>query len=302
MPLLQADAENLSQTDLLRGVITEIVQVDAFFQYIPFARVNGKALVYNREKELGSADFLDPNDTVNESATGTIEVTTRLRVIAGDVDVDKFLEGTDSDTNDQKAVQILSKVKGVSLMFRNAIINGDNSVNSKSFDGMVRLVDPAQTIVPSENGGPLTLALLDELKDLVTITDKPVYVMNRATWRYVKELFRAAGGSRAIDYMQKDFGASVPMIDGIPVLVNDYISRTETCGTATNTTSVYCVHLDEVDGFHGIYGGAATAGLVIEDIGTVQNKDATRTRVKWYVGCALKSTLALARLAGITLD
>jgi hypothetical protein len=32
----------------------------------------------------------------------------------------------------------------------------------------------------------------------------------------------------------------------------------------------------------------------------VQNKDATRTRVKWYCGLALKSTKSVARLSGVT--
>jgi hypothetical protein len=40
--------------------------------------------------------------------------------------------------------------------------------------------------------------------------------------------------------------------------------------------------------------------MKVEEIGTIQNKDAIRYRVKWYVGTALKSTLSLARLKGIT--
>ena len=38
----------------------------------------------------------------------------------------------------------------------------------------------------------------------------------------------------------------------------------------------------------------------VEDIGTVQNKDAWRWRVKWYAALALKSTKSLARLNGVT--
>jgi hypothetical protein len=63
-------------------------------------------------------------------------------------------------------------------------------------------------------------------------------------------------------------------------------------------SSIYALRLNEADGFHGLYGGDA-AGLRIEDVGTVQNKDATRTRLKWYCGAALKSTRSLARLKGI---
>ena len=49
-----------------------------------------------------------------------------------------------------------------------------------------------------------------------------------------------------------------------------------------------------------IYGGD-NAGIVVEEIGTVQNKDATRTRVKWYVGTALKATYALATLKNVAI-
>ena len=56
---------------------------------------------------------------------------------------------------------------------------------------------------------------------------------------------------------------------------------------------------NRLDGLHGLYGGDQ-AGIRIEDIGTVQNKDATRTRVKWYCGLALKSTKSVARLSGVT--
>jgi hypothetical protein len=40
--------------------------------------------------------------------------------------------------------------------------------------------------------------------------------------------------------------------------------------------------------------------MVVEPIGTVQNKDAFRWRVKWYAGLALKSTRSASRLVGIT--
>ena len=56
---------------------------------------------------------------------------------------------------------------------------------------------------------------------------------------------------------------------------------------------------NELDGFHGLYGGAS-AGIRVEHIGTVQNRDATRTRLKWYVGAALRSTKSVGRIEGIT--
>jgi hypothetical protein len=37
----------------------------------------------------------------------------------------------------------------------------------------------------------------------------------------------------------------------------------------------------------------------VEKVGSLETKDATRTRVKWYVALALFNTLKLARLTGV---
>ncbi|EOX7491971.1 phage major capsid protein, partial [Acinetobacter baumannii] len=87
--------------------------------------------------------------------------------------------------------------------------------------------------------------------------------------------------------------------NGIPIIMNDWIAGDEVKGTNSKTTSIYAVRLNEVDGLHGLYGGG-NAGIVVEDIGTVQNKDATRTRIKWYCGLALKSTRSIAAIRGVT--
>ena len=70
-------------------------------------------------------------------------------------------------------------------------------------------------------------------------------------------------------------------------------------GTATDTCSIYAVRLNEADGLHGLFGGDS-AGFRVEAIGTVQNKDAWRYRVKWYCGVALKSTKSMASTYGVT--
>ena len=95
-----------------------------------------------------------------------------------------------------------------------------------------------------------------------------------------------------------NFGLSVPCHDGIPIILNDFIPVVAQ-GTAPSTCSIYALRLNEVDGLHGLYGGES-AGIRVEDIGTVQNKDATRTRLKWYCGLALKSTVSLAAVVGVT--
>lgn len=298
MPLLRAEAEKLSNNTLLQGIVEEIIDRDAMFAMLPFQQVNSKALVYNRENVLAGADFVDPNDAINEGASSFTEITAKLRILAGDVDVDKFLIETMGDTNDQVATQIMQKAKGVSRVFHQTVANGDATANTKSFDGLPNLVDPSMTFAVDTNGGAVTLELLDQLLDMVKL-GADALVMRPGTWRAIRVLLRAMGGNTAQHVEMENFGYPVPAFDGTPVLVNDFLANDETQGDNDATCSIYAVRFNEADGLHGIYGGPA-AGLRVENVGTVQNKDAYRFRLKWYASLVLKSTQSLARLKGVT--
>jgi hypothetical protein len=298
MALLKAEAEKLSNNQLVAGVIEEIIEKDETFALLPFTQVNGKAYVYDRENVLATADFLDPNDTVNEGATTFTEVTSKLRILIGDVDVDKFLQETMSDTNDQKAVQIQFKAKAVARKFKQTMVSGDNVGQPKEFDGLSKLVTGGQTIYAGTDGAALTLGMLDDLSDMVPM-GADAFIMRPGTIRAWRALLRATGGTDAAQMIIENFGQPVPAHNGTPILRNDYLPGNEVRGASSATCSVYAVRMNEVDGVHGLFGGS-NAGIRVEEIGTVQNKDADRIRLKWYCGLALKSTKSLARLGGVT--
>lgn len=309
MPLLKAEADKLSNNQMVAGVIDEIIEKDDLFSVLPFVRVNSKAYVYHREDEgaqnnitagAGLPTFLDPNDTIVEGAVPFVEVIARLRILAGDVDVDKFLQETESDSNDQLAIQIAKKAKAVGRQYHQALANGDSVANPKAFDGIKKIAEgmPGQQIEAGVNGGALTLAMLDQLLDTVT-SGADAIVMRRGTLRAFRGLLRAAGGTSASEFMMEAFGRPMLTHNGVPILVNDFLPANEAQGTATATCSIYAARFNEADGLHGLYGGS-DAGIRIENVGTVQNKDADRMRVKWYCGLALKSTKSMARLKGVT--
>lgn len=299
MALLKTEAEKLSNNDLVAGVIEEIITKEGLFALLPFAKTTGKAYVYNRETTISEAPFVDPNEALAEGAATFTEIVTNLRIIAGDVDVDKFLNQTMNDTNDQLAIQIAMKAKGIGRTFMNALVNGDNGSNAKEFDGILQLVtDTGNEIAGVGNGSALDLSMLDELIHLVERGGPDFLMMRSGTFRALKVLWRAAGGNTGDLLQLENFGRPVPAHDGVPIIINDFIGL-ETTGTNVNTARIYAIRANEVDGLHGLYGGDS-AGFVVENIGTVQNKDAWRTRVKWYTGLALKSTKSMASLNGIT--
>ena len=309
MPLLQAEASKLSNNDLVRGIVEVIVDVDETFGILPFVRTDGKAYVYNRENTLATAQFILPNLNVPESATSFTEVSATLRILIGDVDVDNFLNSTMSDTNDQKAVQIAHKAKAIARLFQNAFINGDttkqvdlsalggsSTATNVEFDGLIRLTPAGQQVSLGANGAAWGFDTLDTLLDRMKLgTD--ALVMSRRTIRDYKKLCRALS-SVSPEYVMLSNGRQVLAYSGVPILLNDFIAENVTVGTSNDTTYIFAARMNEVDGLHGIYGGDNLGFSVIE-IGQLEGRDATRSRVRWYCALALKSTLSLARVNGV---
>jgi len=299
MPLLKVEAEKLSTDKLERGVIEEVIERDDLFALLPFMPIAGKSYTYVREKDIAEGAFLSVNEDVPESASTFTEHTSVLKILAGDVDVDKFLITTMGESNDQVAIQLAQKAKGLGRQFRRTLFQGDATANPKEFDGLAKLVDPAQELVAGTNGAAMSLSMLDELKD--TIPNGPdCYLMRKGTYRAYKALLRATGGLTPEHIMLPNLtGTSVPAHDGVPILVSDYIPGNVDQGSATDTCSIWAARFNETDGLHGIVGGGQ-GGFQLESSGSVQQRDAFRYRMKWYVSLVLKSTKSLARVKGVT--
>ena len=221
----------------------------------------------------------------------------------------EILIETMGDSNDQLATALALKVKVMGRKFLDAVVNGDNTAAPKEFDGVKSMsaqatsgqaANSAQTIVAgaTANGDALTLNMLDVIVD--TVPNKPDFIMMRqGTRRAFVTALRAAGGNTGSLLQHPNFAMPILAHNGTPVLVNDFIGGTETKGASSTNCSIYAVRANEADGLHGLYGGS-DAGMRVEAIGTVQNQDAIRTRVKWYCGLALKSSRSLARMTGIS--
>lgn len=297
MPLLYDVATQLSIEDRQRGVIEEMITDDAIFDLMPFTQVNDETYSYVREGELAEGAFVDPYEVLEESASTVTSHSTKIRRFAGQVDIDNFMDEVQSGLNPQTAIQIAMKAKGMGRQFRKQIIQGSVLADPKGFDGMRALVVADRTLSAGVNGSAVSFAALDELLDAVPL-GADALLMRRGTWRAIKSLNRAFGGNTADMVALKNFG-TVPAYDGIPVVISEFLPDDEAQGSATNTTSIYAARFNEADGLHGLYKGDK-AGIRLEDIGVLADKDATRYRLKWYAGMALKATHSLARLRGVT--
>lgn len=293
MALTKLEAAKLTDDLMLRGVIETIVMESPVLARLPFMEVVGTGLTYNREGSLPTAEFYDVGDTWSESTPTFEQVTTGLKILGGDADIDHFLLQTYRDPNQLEAVVIQSKAKAVAHAFLAAFYSGDATANPKQFDGLRKLVPVSQTIQPGPNGGSLTLELMDQLIDMVKPGKPDALLMSKRTRRKLSQLRRASGNLLESEVDQ--FGQRVLAYDGIPILVDDFVPDNESLGTGSNLSSIYAVKWGP-SGLMGLENG----GIVVEEVGALETKNARRWRVRWYCGLALFSSVAVARLQGIS--
>jgi hypothetical protein len=304
-----AESAKLALNDLVAGVIENVITVNHFYHVLPFDGIDGNALAYNRENALGDvqAAGIDTSITAKAAATFTA-VTSSLTTIIGDAEVNGLIQATRSgDGNNQTAIQIASKAKAVGREYQDQLINGTGS--SDEFSGLLALASAGQKIIQdtssvTTNGGPLSLAKLDELIDLVTDKDGNVdyLMMHSRTLRSYYALLRGLGGASIGDTVTLPSGTTVPAYRGIPIFRNDWIPTNQTQGSLSTATTVLAGTLDDGSRTTGIAGLTASnaAGIQIEDVGVAETKDNHIYRVKWYCGLALFSDKGLALLQGIS--
>jgi HK97 family phage major capsid protein len=298
-----SQAKELSNDVLLRGIIQTIVTESDVLTRVPFKDITGNSLTYNVETTMPGAAFYDVGDTWAESTGTHTQRTALLKILGGDADVDEFERETLSDQNDLEALTIEEKSKAVAYTFDDTFIYGDVSVNSKTFDGLHRLVASSMQFHQGAGatGAAMSLALLDQAIDAVKPGRPDAIIMNKTVRRRMKQFYRGTG---AVAFEQEigDDGKPIETYGGIPVLVNDFITQTETIAsgaytakTGGATSSVFVVKFG-----HKEVCGLQHGGINKRRIGILETKDAVRWRIKWYCGLASFSDLALARIDGVT--
>ena len=305
MALTLAEAAKLSNDILLQGVVETIVKDSPILQNLPFIEIVGNGLTYNQENTLPSIDFYDVGDTWAESTPTFTQKTATLKIMGGDADVDNFLKATRSNIQDLEAAVIELKAKATRHKFEETFIYGDSSVNAKQYDGLKKLIDTAtageQLIAMGATGATLTLSKLDELIDAVKGGKPDMLLMSRRSRRKLNALVRAAG-SGMLETDRDKWGNFVQYWNGIAIGISDWIldSHTlvgglETATSGGSSSTIYAIQVGE----GALVGLTAPGNLTVEPIGSLETKDAIRTRIKWYCSLALFSSVKAAALIGV---
>jgi hypothetical protein len=304
MALTLAEASKLSNDILLQGVVETIIKDSPVLRELPFIEIVGNGLTYNQENTLPTIDFYDVGDTWAESTPTFTQKTANLKIMGGDADVDNFLKATRSNLQDLEAAVIELKAKALKDKFEDTFIYGNATTSPKQFDGLRKLIDTAtagsQVIAAGASGASLTLSMLDQLVDAVKGGKPDILLMSRRSRRKINALVRAGGGMMETD--RDKWGNFVQFWDGIPLGVNDWILDTHVVsgGVETGTTGGTCSTIYVVQFGEGALCGLTAPGyLTVERVGSLETKDATRTRIKWYVSLALFASVKAAALIGV---
>jgi len=292
MALLIAEAAKLSNDILLKGVIDTVLKESPILRLLPFAEINGNALTYNRVNAYPTVAFYAVGDDWAATDPTFTQLTATLAIMGGDADVSNYIKKTRSNIQDVEAAVITLKAQALANKFEDTFINGLVSGDANSFNGIDYLCTSGQKASLGADGGALTLAKLDEMIDLIRPGKPDLLLMSRRSRRQIKVLARVAGTNLTIG--KGKLGEEVELYGDVPIYVNDWISITTTQGTSTDCSNIYAMKLGE-----GAVCGLSAPGLMeIEKVGTLELKDATRTRIKWYCSLASFCTLSLALLTG----
>ncbi|WP_371588043.1 major capsid protein [Streptomyces virginiae] len=308
MTLTLAESAKLSQDQLQRGVIETFVQESPILDRLPLLKIAGNAYRYNEESTLPGVSFRAVNEAYPES-TGTLnQKIETLAILGGDADVDKFIVQTRGNLNDQRAVQIMMKVKAASVHFSDQFFNGDVMVDPKGFDGLRKRLFGTQ-VADAKGLGPVAngYEFFDAL-DTLTARVRGINGANGALYMNadirakIASGFRRLGGSELLT--SEIAGKRAVMWNGIPMLdAGQKLDGTDvlplTAGTGGKQTGdIYAVRFGSTEADAGVT-GLTNGGVQATDLGESHDKPVYRTRIDFYCGLALFGGKAAARLTNV---
>jgi len=290
MSVLKVIAGRLSAESTERAVIEYMADKDELFALLPFTRSATNIYSWYRTGEVPTASVVDPYGTIPEVDTVGTVMQNKISMIAADVVVYNFEATAVEQLVDRVLEKTLAASEAIIRAYKRLFITG-NSANPNEFDGLDRFVDPSMVVDAGPGGAPISFQLLDQLLEKFPPGAEPTaIIVHPRTYLSIKALLRTLYVTPE-QVMLPNFGRPVMAYNGIPILRNEYIP------IVGGLTSVYAVRLGTT-AVHGVYMGD-NAGVVIEEVGRLENKDARKWRLKWYVSMASKNKWDVAKIINI---
>ena len=230
MQPIGANAQLLANDALAKWLIEDFpfrIQLSSIFPFLPVA---GDSFRYATTGLLNPGSTLGQCDTISEDTKQPndlnrvhrfAEIATHFRVSYKAQDI------FSSNVNDQVAVQMALAVRELLYKFWVLFESGDALVNPDEFDGLLRLVDPSNTI--DLQGRALTLEDLDRARERVRANDgRCVVIFTSSIGKRAINASHYVRGfkpdSEEMEFTSPDGTAKFEQVlkfDGAPVYIND---------------------------------------------------------------------------------
>lgn len=313
MAVTLAQAKLNVTDDLQRGIIDEFAKSSFILNNIPFhdavSPVGGGATMtygYTRLITQPTADFRAINSEYTPAEVQKQRYVTDLKVLGGSYEIDRVIADM-GGIADEVVLQSAQKVKAVSALFSDTIINGDSATNPLAFDGLDVAVTGTSTEYTPDAAIDLSTSaavdanyklFVDQLDEWTSEMDGiDAYLCNSKMLAKFRAIARRMGQYQET---KNEFGQKVEWFGGVPFvdLGSKAGSNDPIVGIEGGVTSIYAVKFGIADGFHAIsMAGRAPVRTWLPDFST--SGAVKRGEVEMIAGCALKSTKAAGAFRNI---
>jgi len=312
MPSL-ADYNRLSQDELISGIYDNIITESELAPFLQFSGHEGNAFLYDRESTLPTSATTTVGATLTDATMTTTQTSRSLAQLYVQIPLNQFALQTKGNVNDQKALHLAKMAKSLSRKLEDLLITGDPGSNAEEPEGLTSLLIADSRLLMADDGSTpstitgaeteLTADRLDAMIDLVEQGKPDFLMMNKTMRRKVTSLARATGSGIVLNSSEM-FGHQYVMYNGIPIVINDYITNAETyentSGWPSSTaTTIYAVKTGEEKQGWTIKHNGAVMTPEVQDIGIKFDKNERLYRMIVYLNSYLPSKLSCAGLAGI---
>lgn len=320
--------EYLDRDMIMKGVVDWLVKESPLTGILPMKPIQGNAFKYNISLTLPTASWLTVGDQIVES-TGTYEQrSTDIYTLIQNAFTDKSAIALNA-TQDPEAIDAALAAQAMAHEFEKTLIIGQTSTTSttKQFKGLLRIIaefesatttdldgaaaggggNNSQVLTGGSTTGATSMALLDELVDMIKPGKPDLLIMSRLSRRRINALQRAAGNAGMLMTDSALFGKTMASFDEVPIYVSDWMldnfpdnsSNVTTISSydydaastgSTDNSFIFAMQIGEkkVQGLH-----AGQMKHEREEI--VEDYNAILNRYIWYNGlmCASKYSLAI---------
>lgn len=295
------------------GILQTFAQASPLLGAIPLVNVQGNSFAWTRESNLGAVQFRAVNGSYTEAA-GTVETrTVPLKIIGGDLDVDRYLVQTHGSevrsAHETMKATLLAQTIAYQIIKGSVTAAGGATADPNGFDGLqvrygggfgaTAVVDGgenADQIIQNSGGAALSIKSLDEA---IQAVDNPTHLLMAKKTKVNMTAFMRSSASLATS--RDEFGRIITTYAGLPILEADVLgTSTGLQGLGFNenndsSTSIYVLSATDM-GLQMVQNG----GIEVRDLGEQDSKPVFRTRVEWYCNVVDIHPRCVARLYDIS--